>query len=124
MNDDKVIITCALTGGMTVPAQSSAIPITVEQIVEDGVAAAESGASVLHIHVREESTGRPVADLELFDRVLSQLKERTDAVLQPTTGGGRLPEPVPVDPARRPVPLPPPVAVPVLRVLWRHNQRP
>jgi uncharacterized protein (DUF849 family) len=87
--DDKVIITCALTGGMTVPAQSDAIPITVAQIVEDGVRAAEAGASVLHIHVREESTGRPVADLDLFAEVLSQLKERTDAVLQPTTGGGR-----------------------------------
>jgi uncharacterized protein (DUF849 family) len=31
--DDKVIITCALTGGMTVPAQSPAIPVTVDQIV-------------------------------------------------------------------------------------------
>jgi len=87
--DDKVIITCALTGGMTVPAQSDAIPISVAQIVEDGVRAAEAGASVLHIHVREESTGRPVPDLDLFGQVLGQLKERTDAVLQPTTGGGR-----------------------------------
>ncbi|MHB1164111.1 MAG: beta-keto acid cleavage family enzyme [Candidatus Nanopelagicales bacterium] len=87
--DEKVIITCALTGGMTVPAQSPAIPITVDQIVEDGVRATEAGASVLHIHVREEATGRPVADIELFERVLSQLKQRTDAVLQPTTGGGR-----------------------------------
>ncbi len=87
--NDKVIITCALTGGMTVPAQSKAIPITVEQIVEDGVKAAEAGASVLHVHVREETTGRPVADLDLFERVLSELKKRTDAVIQPTTGGGR-----------------------------------
>jgi uncharacterized protein (DUF849 family) len=87
--DDKVIITCALTGGMTVPAQSAAIPITVDQIVEEGVSAAEAGAAVLHIHVREEATGRPVADIELFEQVLHQLKERTDAVLQPTTGGGR-----------------------------------
>ncbi len=87
--DDKVIITCALTGGMTVPAQSAAIPITVDQIVEAGISAAEAGAAVLHIHVREEATGRPVADIELFERVLRQLKERTDAVLQPTTGGGR-----------------------------------
>lgn len=87
--DEKVIITCALTGGMTVPAQSAAIPITVDQIVEEGVSAAEAGAAVLHIHVREEATGRPVADIELFEQVLSQLKERTDAVLQPTTGGGR-----------------------------------
>jgi len=87
--DDKVIITCALTGGMTVPAQSPAIPITADQIVEDGLRAAEAGASVLHIHVREEATGRPVADLDLFADVLSRLKQQTDAVLQPTTGGGR-----------------------------------
>lgn len=87
--DDKVIITCALTGGMTVPTQSEAIPITVDQIVQEGVRAAEAGASVLHVHVREEETGRPVADLELFDRVLTELRRNTDAVLQPTTGGGR-----------------------------------
>ncbi|MGE2772856.1 3-keto-5-aminohexanoate cleavage protein [Rhodococcus sp. 1.20] len=87
--NDKVIITCALTGGMTVPAQSKAIPITVEQIVDEGVRAAEAGASVLHVHVREELTGRPVADLDLFERVLSELRKHTDAVLQPTTGGGR-----------------------------------
>jgi len=86
---DKVIITCALTGGMTVPAQSEAIPITVDQIVEDGLRAAEAGASVLHIHVREEATGRPVADLDLFHGVLAKLKAQTNAVLQPTTGGGR-----------------------------------
>ncbi|HET7739355.1 MAG TPA: 3-keto-5-aminohexanoate cleavage protein [Mycobacterium sp.] len=87
--DDKVIITCALTGGMTVPGQSPAIPITVAQIVEEGVRAAEAGASVLHLHVREEATGKPVTDLELFATLLSELRERTDAVLQPTTGGGR-----------------------------------
>ena len=87
--NDKVIITCALTGGMTVPAQSKAIPITVDQIVEEGVKAAEAGASVLHVHVREEATGRPVADLDLFERALTELKKNTDAVIQPTTGGGR-----------------------------------
>jgi uncharacterized protein (DUF849 family) len=87
--EDKVVITCALTGGMTVPAQSKAIPVTVDEIVEQGVRAAEAGAAVLHVHVREESTGRPVADLDLFERVLSGLKANTDAVLQPTTGGGR-----------------------------------
>ncbi|HKN95545.1 MAG TPA: 3-keto-5-aminohexanoate cleavage protein [Pseudonocardiaceae bacterium] len=85
---DTTIITCALTGGMTVPAQSPAIPITVEQIVADGVRAWEAGAAVLHIHVREPATGKPTADLDLFHQVLTGLRERTDAVLQPTTGGG------------------------------------
>jgi uncharacterized protein (DUF849 family) len=86
---DRVIVTCALTGGMTVPAQSAAIPVTVDEIVRQGVAAAQAGASVLHLHVREEATGRPVTDLGLFERMFRELKERTGCVLQPTTGGGR-----------------------------------
>jgi uncharacterized protein (DUF849 family) len=89
MDNGKVIITCAITGGMTVPTQSEAIPVTVDEIIEAGVQAAEAGAAVLHIHVREEATGRPVQDPELFGRVLSGLSQRTDAVLQTTTGGGQ-----------------------------------
>ncbi len=89
MDNGKVIITCAITGGMTVPTQSEAIPVTVDEIIEAGVQAAEAGAAVLHIHVREEATGRPVQDPELFGRVLSGLGQRTDAVLQTTTGGGQ-----------------------------------
>jgi uncharacterized protein (DUF849 family) len=86
--DDKVIVTCALTGGMTVPSQNPAIPVTVEEIVEAGVASYEAGASILHVHVREPSTGRPSANLDLFAAVMAGLRERCDAVLQPTTGGG------------------------------------
>lgn len=85
---DRVIITCAVTGSMTVPSQSPAIPVTPDEIIEDAVAAHAAGASVIHIHVREPETGRPTADLELFDRVLNGIRDRCDAVLQPTTGGG------------------------------------
>ena len=88
MDSSRVVITCALTGGMTVPTQSKAIPVTVEEIVTAGVEAWEAGAAVLHIHVREPDTGRPSADLDLFAQVLSGLRERCDAILQPTTGGG------------------------------------
>ena len=83
-----VIVTCALTGGMTVPSQSSAIPIRPEDIIAEGIAAAQAGASVLHIHVRDPETGAPSADIALFDEVLEGLAAETDAVLQPTTGGG------------------------------------
>lgn len=89
MDNGKVVVTCAITGGMTVPTQSEAIPVTVHEIVEAGVQAAEAGAAVLHLHVREEATGRPVQDPELFGRVLTELSRRTDAVLQTTTGGGQ-----------------------------------
>ena len=85
----KVIVTCAITGGMTVPTQTRALPITVDEIVESGLKAVEAGAAVLHIHVRDEQTGRPVADDDLFSRALKGLAAETDAILQPTTGGGR-----------------------------------
>src|SRR5690606_32392032 len=86
---EPIVITCAITGGMTVPAQSSHIPITVDDIVEEGVRASEAGASILHLHVRDEITGEPSADRDLFRRALDELRDRTDAIIQPTTGGGR-----------------------------------
>ncbi len=85
---EKVVVTCAVTGGMTVPSQSEAIPVTPAEIVDDAVAAHEAGAAVIHIHVRDPRTGRPVADLDLFEEVLQGISARCDAVLQPTTGGG------------------------------------
>lgn len=87
MSDRRVFCSCALTGGMSVPGQSAAIPVTPEQIVESGVAAHAAGAAILHIHVREPD-GRPSADLGLFREVLAGLGERCDAILQPTSGGG------------------------------------
>jgi uncharacterized protein (DUF849 family) len=88
MSDRRVLCSCALTGGMSVPGQSAAIPVTPEQIVESGAAAHAAGATILHIHVRDPQTGQPVSDLGLFKEVLAGLAERTDAILQPTTGGG------------------------------------
>lgn len=84
----KVIISCAITGGMTVPGQSSAIPITPDQIVESALEANRAGASILHLHVRDPKDGRPVADPELFLEVTSSIREQCDAIVQPTTGGG------------------------------------
>jgi uncharacterized protein (DUF849 family) len=84
----KVIISCAITGGMTVPGQSAAIPITPDQIVESALGAYRAGASILHLHVRDPKDGRPVADPELFLEVTSSIREQCDAIVQPTTGGG------------------------------------
>ncbi len=83
-----VVVSCAITGGMSVPSQSAAIPVTPEQIVDSAVAAHGAGAAIVHIHVREPSTGRPSADLGLFREVVGAIGERCDAIVQPTTGGG------------------------------------
>jgi uncharacterized protein (DUF849 family) len=83
-----VFCSCAVTGGMSVPGQSAAIPVTPEEIVESAVVAHAAGAAIVHIHVREPETGRPSADLGLFREVLAGIGERCDAIVQPTTGGG------------------------------------
>jgi uncharacterized protein (DUF849 family) len=88
MSEARVLLSCAITGGMSVPGQSTAIPVTPEQIVESAVAAHGAGAAIVHLHVREPETGRPVSDLGLFKEVMAGIAERCDAIVQPTTGGG------------------------------------
>jgi uncharacterized protein (DUF849 family) len=88
MSGEKAFISCAITGGMTVPGQSAAIPVTVEEIVESAVAAHEAGAAIVHVHVRDPATGKPSADLGLFEEVIAGIRGRCGAIVQPTTGGG------------------------------------
>jgi len=88
MAGEKAFISCAITGGMTVPGQSAAIPVTLEEIVDSAVAAHEAGAAIVHVHVRDPETGTPSADLGLFEEVIAGIRDRCDAIVQPTTGGG------------------------------------
>ncbi|MDA5194399.1 beta-keto acid cleavage family enzyme [Govanella unica] len=84
---EKVIITCAITGSIHTPTMSPYLPITPEQIIEQSVEAAEAGAAILHLHARDPIDGRPSPDPELFMQFLPQIKQRTNAVVNITTGG-------------------------------------
>jgi uncharacterized protein (DUF849 family) len=88
MSGAPVFLSCAVTGGMSVPGQSPAIPVAPRQIVDSAVEANAAGAAIVHIHVREPETGKPVADLRLFKEVVAGIGERCDAIIQPTSGGG------------------------------------
>jgi uncharacterized protein (DUF849 family) len=88
MSDRRVLCSCAITGGMSVPGQSAAIPVTPQEIVDSAAGAHAAGAAIVHLHVREPETGKPVADLGLFKEVIAGVGERCDAIVQPTTGGG------------------------------------
>jgi uncharacterized protein (DUF849 family) len=88
VTDRRVLCSCAITGGMSVPGQSAAIPVTPEEIVDSAVAAHAAGAAIVHLHVRDPETGRPAADLGLFREVIAGVRERCDAIVQPTSGGG------------------------------------
>jgi uncharacterized protein (DUF849 family) len=84
---NKVVVNAAVTGGDHVPSQSEHIPITPNKIIEEGVAAAEAGASIVHIHVRDPDTGKPVPDMDLFREIAEGIQKRSDAIVLPTTGG-------------------------------------
>lgn len=87
---NKVIITCAVTGAMHTPTMSDALPITPEQIASEAVAAAEAGASILHLHARNPADGEPTGDPDVFMEFLPVIKQQTDAVINLTTGGSPL----------------------------------
>jgi uncharacterized protein (DUF849 family) len=88
--NEKVIITCAVTGSIHTPTMSPYLPVTPDEITEQGIAAAEAGAAILHLHARDPANGRPTADPDVFMQFLPRLKAGCDAVLNITTGGSSL----------------------------------
>ena len=87
----KVIITCAITGNLTRPEQSPYLPITPQQIADSALEAAEAGAAIAHIHVRDPETGRPSMEIELYREVMDRIRARNSSlIINLTTGpGGR-----------------------------------
>ena len=85
---DKVIITCAVTGSIHTPTMSPHLPITPDEVAADSIAAAEAGASILHLHARDPKDGKPTPDPAVFMPFLPRIKQATDAVVNITTGGG------------------------------------
>ena len=88
MATDKVIITCAVTGSIHTPTMSPHIPITPTEIAEDSIAAAEAGASIIHLHARDPQDGHPTPSADVFMQFLPRIKQSCDAVINVTTGGG------------------------------------
>ena len=87
VKDGKVIITCAVTGSIHTPTMSEYLPISPNEIAADAIAAAEAGASILHLHARNPD-GSPTPDPDVFMEFLPRIKQSTDAVVNITTGGG------------------------------------
>jgi uncharacterized protein (DUF849 family) len=83
---EKVIITTAVTGSVNVPSQSPYLPLSAEQVVEAALGAIEAGSAVVHLHARH-SDGRPAFEPEVFEQIVPRITERTDAVINITTGG-------------------------------------
>ncbi|MGH1459134.1 MAG: 3-keto-5-aminohexanoate cleavage protein [Paracoccaceae bacterium] len=87
MAKQKTIITCAVTGAIHTPTMSDALPYTYDDIARQAIEAAEAGASILHLHARDNETGAPSVDPEDFKPFLGRVKQATDAVVNISTGG-------------------------------------
>ncbi len=86
--NNKVIISCAITGAIHTPTMSDALPITPEDIARQSIDAAEAGAAIIHLHARDPETGEPTPDPNVFMQFLPRIKQSCDAVVNITTGGG------------------------------------
>ena len=83
----KVMITCAVTGAIHTPSMSPHLPITAEEIADAAIGAAEAGAALVHVHARNPKNGQPDQSPEAFLPFLKVIKQRSNCVLNITTGG-------------------------------------
>jgi uncharacterized protein (DUF849 family) len=98
---NKVVLTCAVTGGARPHPRHPAFPVTPAQIADACIEAAGAGASVAHIHVRDPETGRSSDDPKLFDEVVDRVRATgTDIVINLTCGQGAIFLPDPEDESR------------------------
>jgi len=87
VSNQKVIISCAITGAMHTPTMSDALPITPARIAAESLEAAAAGAAIIHLHARKAADGEPTGNPDVFAQFLPEIHHRTDAVINLTTGG-------------------------------------
>ena len=80
----KVVITVAPVG--TNIASPSMNPLTPEDIAQDVIASAQAGASMVHLHVRDNQ-GNQTEDVTVFSHTLDLIRQESDIIIQGSTGG-------------------------------------
>jgi 3-keto-5-aminohexanoate cleavage enzyme len=84
---DKLIITAAICGAEVTKDHNPSVPYTVEEIGREAESAYKAGASIIHLHVRNDE-GTPTQDKERFSLCMEEIKRRCpDVIIQPSTGG-------------------------------------
>ena len=79
----KVWIEAALNGPWGRERQPG-MPITVEEIVADGIAVAQAGAAIVHLHAYDEATGRQLDEWSLYARIIEGIRAKADVIVYPT----------------------------------------
>jgi len=85
----KTVITAAITGAVTSKEKTPYLPVSPEEIAISSLEAAEAGASVVHIHVRDPKTSLPSMDVEYYRDTVDRIKkENNKLIINLTTGPG------------------------------------
>ncbi len=85
----EVFITCAVTGAGDTAKRSDKVPVTPQEIAGAAIEAAEAGAAIAHIHVRDPATGKGARDPKLYREVVERIRASgTDVVINLTAGMG------------------------------------
>ncbi len=85
----EAFITCAVTGSGDTTGKSDKVPITPQQIADSCIEAAQAGAAIVHIHVRNPKSGVPSREPALYSEVVRIIREsKVDMVLNLTAGMG------------------------------------
>ena len=84
---EKLIITVAPTGSLPTRKMTPHVPITPQEIIETGIRCEAAGASIFHIHARNPADESPSTDFSIFKEIYVGLRERTNLILQISTGG-------------------------------------
>jgi 3-keto-5-aminohexanoate cleavage enzyme len=85
-NSNPVVVTCAITGADVFRESNPNIPYTTKEIADSSIEAAEAGATVVHLHVREDD-GTPSGRPELFVDVIDRIRAASDVLTMVSTGG-------------------------------------
>jgi uncharacterized protein (DUF849 family) len=97
----SVIIYCAVTGAGDTFRLNPAVPVTPMQIAAECAAAAQAGAAIVHVHVRNPETGGPSMAIEHYREVVERIRASgIDVVINLTTGPGARYTPSTDDPRR------------------------
>jgi uncharacterized protein (DUF849 family) len=83
----NVVVTCAVTGAGDTVDKHPAIPITPEQIANSAIEAADAGAAIVHLHVRDPKTGKGSRDINLFKETVELVRNSGRNVLINLTAG-------------------------------------
>ncbi len=86
-NKDKLIVVAAINGGMQRDREGAKVPITPAEIAEESYRIWQAGASVVHVHARDEQ-GRNSSDPKIFSEIIERIRDKCDILIQTTNGIG------------------------------------